>query len=171
MLQKARGLYQTIERFDIDANNGTPRSIRGKLAKNVNLNDPAQIKQFMHNSKSIFRFNETSDDFATRKIFKDELNMTHAKLYQTYKGVPVFGSEINVHSDASNAIIEVNGKFTPDLDIDVIQSVTSESALNIALTDLGPAEYRWQNAEQEKIIKEVYHDAIRQRTGCQHSLA
>ena len=161
VLQKAKALYQSIERFDINANDGTPRSIRGILAKNVNLNDPTQIKQFMRNSKSIYRINETSDDFVTRKVFKDELNMTHAKLYQTYKGIPVFGSEINMHSDASNTIIEVNGKFTPDLNLDVIPIVTSENALNIALADLGPAEYRWQNDAQEKIIKLVYHDKNR----------
>ena len=150
LIQKAKSLYQSIERFDVNSSNGTPRSIRGILAKNVNLNDAVQVKQFLHNSKSMFRINETSDNFATKKVIKDELNITHVKLGQTYKGVPVFGSELIVHSNASNTIIEVNGRFTPDLNIDVTPGITSQNALNIGLADLGPAEYRWQNKEEEK---------------------
>ena len=160
-LQKAKTLYQSIERMDVNTHNGTPRSIRGTLAKNINLSDVSQAKQFLKSSKTLFKINESTDDFTMKKSFKDNQNMTHTKLQQTYKGVSVFGSELILHGDATNTVVEVNGRFTPALSLDVTPSVTSDGALNIALADLGAAEYRWQNAEQEKIIKEVYHDNTR----------
>ena len=125
------------------------------------MSDVSQAKQFLKSSKTLFKINESTDDFTMKKSFKDNQNMTHTKLQQTYKGVSVFGSELILHGDATNTVVEVNGRFTPALSLDVTPSVTSDGALNIALADLGAAEYRWQNAEQEKIIKEVYHDNTR----------
>ena len=158
VLQKAKALYQSVERLEINPKSGVPQSVRGILARGVTVSDLMQSKQFLHNSKSLFRINVSADDFTMKKTSKDELNMTHAKLQQTYKSIPVWGSELVLHSDFSNTVVEVNGRFTPDLNIDIRAGITSENALNIALTDLGPAEYRWQNPDQEKMIKEVFKD-------------
>ena len=158
--QISRLLYQSVEQITIMPN-GTPSSIRGTLARNTDVTDLTQAKQFLRHSKSLFRISDTYDDFTLKKVTKDDLGMTHAKLQQIYKGVPVFGSELILHSNAVNTIKAVNGRFTPDLSLDVTASISSENALNIALIDLGPAEYRWLNPEQEKIIKEVYHDPNR----------
>jgi Zn-dependent metalloprotease len=151
LLQKAKTLYQSIEHFDINNNNGTPRAMRGTLAINVNISDLTQAKQFLQNSKSLFRINNATDDFTMRKVSRDKLNMTHARFQQTYKGVPVWGSELILHSDVSNTVTAVNGRFTPDLNLDVTPSILSDNAMGIALTDLGPADYRWQKEEQEKL--------------------
>lgn len=156
---KAKAIYQSIERLERNSITGVPQSIRGKLISNINLNDITQAKQFLRNSKALFRLNEATDDFAMKKIEKDELGMSHAKLQQTYKGIPVWGSELILHGDRNNTVIEVNGRFTPDLDVDATPTVSASNALNIALADLGPADYRWQNAEQEKIIRQVFKDS------------
>lgn len=156
VIQKAKSLFQSLVQIDVNTNNGTPRSIRGVLAKNININDVVQIKQFISNSKTLFRLNDMSDELVLKKVSTDNIGTTHAKLQQTYKGIPVWGSELILHSDASNTIVEINGRFTPDLKINIAPNISANNALNIALEDIGPAEYRWQNIEQENIIKTVF---------------
>lgn len=156
--EKARSIYPKIENIEIDTNQTVPSIIRGILANNINLRNDNEVKNFLQKSSGLFKIDFSVDDFKTEKISTDQLGMTHLRLQQKYKGVPVWGSEFILHSNALNQLREISGRFVPDLNIDVAASISSERALQIALDDLGPAEYRWLNLQQEKIIKKVYND-------------
>ncbi|MGE5433099.1 MAG: M4 family metallopeptidase [Syntrophomonadaceae bacterium] len=156
--QEADKIYKNIEVFDVNEFTGVPRSVRGKLGSNIDLDKDDQVVSFLKNSGKVFLINPNTDGFNVKKKLTDNLNLKHAKVQQTFKGIPVWGSEVIVHSDKSNTVIEVNGRFTPKIALDVTPSISSSNALQVALSDLGPAEYRWKNPEQEKILKEVYKD-------------
>ncbi|MBU0558947.1 MAG: M4 family metallopeptidase, partial [Bacteroidetes bacterium] len=161
IMEKARSIYQKIERIVIDPQRAVPTTVRGILASNVNLNDDKQARSFLQKSADLFKINNQTDGFITKKVFTDEIGMTHLKLQQEYKGVLVWGSELILHSTSANQIREINGKFIPNLNIDINPSISSGGALEIALNNLGDAEYRWLNPEREKIIKEVYKNDSR----------
>jgi thermolysin len=153
--------YSKIEHLVASSRFDIPVSVRGILAQNVDLNKKAEVDKFIELSSELFKIAPANDKFEVIKLKKDEIGMTHLKLQHLYKNIPVWGSELILHSNASNEIIEVNGQFTPGLSIDVTPAISSQSALEIALKDLGEAEYRWQNMEQEELLREVYHDKNR----------
>ena len=45
---------------------------------------------------------------------KDSLGQTHVKFQETMKGLPVFGAEYIVHSDASGNVVGMNGHLAKD---------------------------------------------------------
>jgi thermolysin len=161
ILKKANAIYQKVERISIDSTRQVPSIVRGVLARNVNLEDDRQVRKILENSSEIFKINNQNDDFKTIRISKDKLGMTHLKLQQEYKGIPVWGSELILHASSSGELKEINGRFKPNLNLNVSPAISSERALEIALADLGPAQYRWLNPEQEESIKEVYKDDSR----------
>lgn len=150
IMEKARTIYQKVERIQIDSTRAVPSIVRGILAHNVNLKDDRQARNFLQKSAELFKINNQTDDFRTLKVSTDKLGMTHLKLQQEYKEIPVWGSELVLHSSSSNELREISGRFVPNLDIGVNPAISSERALEIALNDLGPTEYRWLNPEQEK---------------------
>jgi len=150
--------YHKIENLVSSSRFDIPVSVRGILSQNVDLNKKTEVDKFIELSSELFKIAPANDKFETVKLKKDELGMTHLKLQHRYKNVPVWGSELILHSNAGNEIVEVNGQFTPGLSIDVTPAISSQSALEIALKDLGEAKYRWQNMGQEELLKEVYHD-------------
>jgi len=122
-MEKARSIYQKIERIVIDPQRAVPTTVRGILASNVNLNDDKQARSFLQKSADLFKINNQIDGFITKKVFTDEIGMTHLKLQQEYKGVLVWGSELILHSTSANQIREINGKFIPNLNIDINPSI------------------------------------------------
>jgi len=150
--------FLSVERFEIDENKNVPYSVRGRLAVDVNLSDVSEVRQILKKSSAVFRIDTTTDDFLQKQITRDDLGMTHARVQQTYKGIPVYGGELILHSDAANTLKEINGKFVPGLNLDVSAWISGEQALQTALQDLRPATYRWLNSEQERVLKEVLND-------------
>jgi Zn-dependent metalloprotease len=90
----------------------------------------------------------SGDDLAVLSIHPAADGLRHARLQQTYLGVPVFGSEIAVHADAST-FLGMNGQVTINLDgFDVHPAIGDGAALAIAETDHsgGAAVYDTENA-------------------------
>jgi len=109
--EKAKSIYQKVERIQIDSTRAVPSVVRGILAQNINLKDDRHVRNFVQKSAELFRINNQTDDFKTIKVSSDELGMTHLKLQQQYKGIPVWGSELILHSSSSNEVREISGRF------------------------------------------------------------
>lgn len=161
VVEQARLTYPKVERIHIDSSRGVPLVVRGVLARNIDLRNGNQVQSFFQTSAEVFKINNQTDDFNTKEISTDELGMTHRTLQQEYKGVPVWGSVLKLHATSSNDLREMSGRFVPNLNIDVRASISSERALDIALDDLGPAEYRWQNPAREQMIQEIFDNESR----------
>lgn len=84
---------------------------------------------------SYLHIEDPSTEFALKGIATDELSMTHYKLTQVYKGIPVYGSEIYLH--AKNGLISVfNGNSFPTPDISTAPLYSAEQALSATKNDI-----------------------------------
>ncbi len=77
-----------------------------------------------------------ASSFATiRKEQKDPLGFTHIRTVQKYKNIPVVGAEVIIHINNKNTVYMVNGKYQPDLNIDVTPKISAKKALEIGLSE------------------------------------
>jgi thermolysin len=68
-----------------------------------------------------------------KKDMKDNLGMRHIRIRQTYKNIPVVGSELVIHLDKKNRVYMINGKYEPQLTVDITPSVDANTALSSAM--------------------------------------
>jgi vibriolysin len=73
------------------------------------------------------------DGFAYRTHETDELGMTHIRMTQTYRGLPVVGGELIVHLTEEN-VAGINGRFVADLDLATQPAITADQAAASALS-------------------------------------
>ena len=68
---------------------------------------------FLDYYKEAFRLDQPARELAPAAVRTDELGMTHVRLLQGYKGIPVWPGEITVHFSAQGAIFWVQGRYIP----------------------------------------------------------
>src|SRR5712671_2636104 len=93
--------------------NGNPTFITGDMGKLGPGSADKAAKDFLKSQKDLLNLNGT-EDFDLRGVQKDALGQTHVKFQETMKGLPVFGAEYIVHSDANGNVIGMNGHMTKD---------------------------------------------------------
>lgn len=82
-----------------------------------------------------FDLREEVDEMMIRTIEEDDLGMTHVRLDQHYRGVRVVQGELIVHLDKELIVKSVSGMTVPGINVDIAFQVSSDTALNTALTD------------------------------------
>ena len=55
---------------------------------------------------------------------------------QMYRGLRVVGGELVVHFNAAGSAYEVNGKYVPDVGVEVVPKITAHDAVRLACADL-----------------------------------
>ena len=157
----AKAYFLKVDQVEVDAQTSRPMLMRGELARGINLRDANQAVGLMQKTSSLFGLDVARDDFSVTKATTDELGMSHARLQHRHRGVPVFGSEIILHADRSGTVRSMNGQLVDRLDISTTPAISAEQALQIALRQIGPAKYRWEDPAQEAMLQEVYGDPNR----------
>jgi len=66
---------------------------------------------------------------------KDPLGFRHIRTIQKYKNIPVVGAEVIIHINNKDTVYMINGKYQPDLDIDVTPKISDKKALEIGLSE------------------------------------
>ncbi len=91
---------------------------------------------FLENAKELMSIANPTDEFELMKIDEDELGMTHVKYQQTYKGIPVYGSEVIFHYDNKSQFL--NGRYskTPQLE-SVTPSLDKAAVFDMVKQELG----------------------------------
>ncbi|HUP27250.1 MAG TPA: M4 family metallopeptidase [Chloroflexia bacterium] len=129
-----------------DAQTGIPRFLTG-IEGSVRIpysptaaevgNPLAIARGFLDQNRAIFKLGAVADDFGAARFEPDaQLDFSHIRLPQVYKGVPVFGRQLVVHMDPEQQIVAVNGHYAPGLDISTQPSITRERAEQVATEDL-----------------------------------
>ncbi len=78
-------------------------------------------------------------EFQVKDMQSDELNQTHIRMKQTYKGLPVYGAEIIMHQTGSD-VSSLNGKMYPTPSIeDVTPRFSEDNIGEIAQKDIQQA--------------------------------
>ncbi|MEA2336210.1 MAG: bacillolysin, partial [Thermoanaerobaculia bacterium] len=93
--------------------NGNPTFITGDMGKLGPGSADKASKDFLKAQKDLLNLNGT-EDFDLRGVETDNLGQKHVKFQETLKGLPVFGAEYIVHSDAAGNVIGMNGHVAKD---------------------------------------------------------
>src|SRR5262249_26215565 len=111
---------------------GIPKYLMGTLSDRLNEDDPvAEAKIALELHGAAFR-RSRDDGFSYRTHEKDNLGMTHVRMTQTYKGIPVVGGKLIVHL-TRHKVAGINGRFVADLDLSTEPTITLEQAADSAL--------------------------------------
>ncbi|MBS1766288.1 MAG: M4 family metallopeptidase [Acidobacteria bacterium] len=77
------------------------------------------------------------DTFQLKPATLDAFGMTHARIAQIYRGVPVWGGEAILHVDAEGQALTPTSKLVPGLNLSVAPALGASEALAIASKDMG----------------------------------
>lgn len=122
--------------------NGLLNIAESKEGKGVKLDERSNesiinsAHDYLLNIQDAMRIKNSREEFVSINIQTDEINQTHIKMQQVFKGVKVYGGQIFLHAK-SGEIYLFNGTYypTPDID-DVNPSLQSKDAEDIALSDI-----------------------------------
>jgi Zn-dependent metalloprotease len=93
---------------------------------------------FLCANHSLFQLVAPSDELSVKAEIKDDLGFTHIKFQQSYKGVSVWASEINLHLNPQNQVYLIQGRYIPTPESVNIQPVlTEKDAMGIVAEKLG----------------------------------
>jgi len=74
----------------------------------------------------------TSDDeMILKSRYKPSENVIHLRYTQTYKGLSVIGNDYILH-EKNNVITRANGRYSPDLNIDIHPKISVSNAVSVA---------------------------------------
>ncbi|MFH1969399.1 MAG: M4 family metallopeptidase [Verrucomicrobiota bacterium] len=128
---------------------GTPFSIRGKdlgarqtfsagrgLQTARSARPEANAIAVLDNLSGIMGIREAQHEFAAKQAQGDTLGFRHVRADQTYQGLKVFGGEVIVHFNQEGIAYQVNGRYVPDIAVDVNPALAPAEALTLATADL-----------------------------------
>lgn len=93
----------------------------------------AATTAFLRRFEASFRIPEPAAHLRIDREDHDELGMTHLRLQQVERGVPVLGGELMVHYDAAGSLRTLDSTYVDGVDqVDVIPTMTSSDAIAIA---------------------------------------
>lgn len=110
--------------LQVDNYSRTLRYLRGDLSKLVEESDayrtasankayPRMAAAVLQEIQEIMNIADPLDEFIVKSVQRDELGMTKVALQQTYRGTPVYGSQVGVFFDADHTPIQVSGLYAP----------------------------------------------------------
>jgi len=127
----------------------------------------SSTQEYLHNIQQAMRINNTAEEFKSVNIWTDNINHTHIKMQQYFKGVKVYGGQIILHAK-SGEIYLFNGTYYPTPEIqDVNPSLISKDAEDIALADIATIttigevrSFGIKQLEYERAVSElvIYHN-------------
>ncbi len=92
---------------------------------------------YLDGLKDMLKIKKPTEEFRLINTQTDELAHTHARMQQTYKGIPVYGGEAILHTDKTGEVTLLNGHLYPTPNIQEITPTVSEKQVgSIALQDL-----------------------------------
>jgi Zn-dependent metalloprotease len=98
----------------------------------------ALAETFFAEYKELLQLNDPVRELRLRDYQSDELGSKHLKFEQTYRGVPVWASEVILHLNANDEVYALNGRYepTPTRIVTTEAQVPSARAVEIAANDL-----------------------------------
>ncbi|MCF6342305.1 MAG: M4 family metallopeptidase [Bacteroidales bacterium] len=112
------------------------------------------------------QIDNVDSEFTSMKVWSDEINFTHIKMQQVFKGLKVYGGQIILHG-SGGFLTKFNGTYFPTPQISALNpELQMASAVDIAFADVAKtsiiAEVNSFNIEQleyEKAVSElvIYH--------------
>jgi Zn-dependent metalloprotease len=137
----AAGASEATEDLKIIRNpaTGTVQFLRSKQGLESGANDfvlrnnPTRAARlFFRRHHKLLGMPNADRELVFNRKTKDAIGMTHVRMNQVYRGVPVYGAEVIVHfAPGGRKVRAVNGKFIPYLTLNPKPTVASDSAIAI----------------------------------------
>ncbi len=144
-----------------DANTGTPEWISaGDPSKRLPYtpsaaergNPVAIARGFLDENRALFNLASVGDELKLLRVEPDaQLNYSHVRMAQTYKGLNVFGRQLMVHIDPQEQIVAVNGQFVPSIRVDTTPTLKQEEAERLAIEELKTNQFTLAEAKRATI--------------------
>jgi len=126
---------------------GTPSSLRGenlgerrKFLAGQGLQLVGQPDQdalaVLDNLSGIMGIRTAAQEFTAMAPEADALGYQHVRATQMFQGLKVFGGQLLVHFNRDGKAYQVNGRYVPDINVDVIPQITPDDAMHLAAEDL-----------------------------------
>ncbi len=108
-----------------------------QLAKTKNISAEENAISFIEENKKLFLLENPKKELIVKEVLKDKLGKTHVKFNQQYKNIPLWGSEIVVHSDLAGNIYSINSQYsrTP-ITLSFNKQLSKEKAIAITKNNL-----------------------------------
>ena len=98
---------------------------------------------------------KSTDELRLLRTKTDHLGMKREKFQQYYKGVPVDGATVTVHTNKSGQATLLNGMFVGLPEINVDPAISAEQARAAATTHVGAKQYKWEDQKEEALLKKM----------------
>lgn len=125
---------KTKIQIQFNCKNGTPTFVKGTFP--ASGDKLTATLGFIEKHKQLFLLMNPQNELKLKNSKIDKLGMTHLRLNQTYKGIPVWANQIIVHFDKNSNIYMINGRYEPTHVIDINPVISRESAIAKAKSDL-----------------------------------
>ncbi len=145
--------------------NGTPAfikfSLSGKTLRKAQLGVESRKSaaiSFLNSYKTLLKLENPAEELIPLKTEVESGGMAHIKYQQYYKGIKVWGGNLNVQIDPYGNILTISGRYeaTPNnLEVSAY-SLTNSQAVTIASDNLKYSGKNYADPQSEKII---YFDA------------
>lgn len=122
----------------LENDRGIPRYVEGQLAAQpaAKGTEITAVMAFFEANRGAYKMNRPSEELAVRRISRDDLGMTHVRLRQVYKNIPVIGADLIAHFTAAGELKTVNGNYYPEINLEVNPSIDAARAVETAEADL-----------------------------------
>lgn len=101
----------------------------------------------------------TDYGFVVLNEISDQLGYRHVRLQQTFKGIPVIGSMLNVHTRNQN-VESFGGAIFEGITASTQAALTEQQALQAALNNVNATTYKWQLPAEEAFLKQEQNDPL-----------
>lgn len=123
---------------------------------NININ----INDLVTNHKSNFRLANANTLLNTENRLENLFNGKFYRFKQLYNGVPVEKSMLNVSYDYAQHPINANGNIYQNINLNVLPTVSNNSAINTAIASFPCSRYYWQDSTMEAEIKTLQQNVL-----------
>ncbi|MBK9256544.1 MAG: M4 family metallopeptidase [Saprospiraceae bacterium] len=116
-----------------------PAYIEGKLLPTLQRRTTLEGRamDYLSAAAPLMKIQSPDDEFLISNIVNDDLGITHIKMQQVYKNIPVFGAETILHGEGGE-IDFLNGRYYPTPYLDNVTPTLDEVATReIVISDLG----------------------------------
>jgi len=118
---------------------GLPHLIYGRLSS-TQLRSGASIDEqvgvYLNTVSKSLGITDAAQEFLALEQHADEQEQTHVRLQQQFQGIPVWGSELLLHSKDGSPYM-LNGRYYPTPELETIAAgITQAKALELALSEV-----------------------------------
>ena len=157
LLSKRTGLKITSDENGMPSMiEGIPFNLKKVSSRNGRMSATAAAAyNYLEAVKPYLKLSNPDSELNIIKSETDEIETTHLRMQQTYKGVPVYGAEMVLHQKADEDVSLLNGHFypTPSLE-DVKPSLSEGNVGKIAIGDVSKTSIvKPMTATEMKILK------------------